>query len=160
MVQRTFVLIKPDGVQRSIVGRVIQRFEDAGFKIVGMKMKWVDSDFSKKHYREHVEKPFFKGLDEFIRQGPVVAFVLEGVNAIENVRKIVGGTEPKGAAPGTIRGDYAHVSYEYADRKGIGVKNIIHASANKEDAEYEIGLWFTAEELHTYKTVHDVHLFE
>jgi nucleoside-diphosphate kinase len=106
------------------------------------------------------QKPFFKGLDEFIRHGPVVAFVLEGVNAIENVRKMVGGTEPKGASPGTIRGDFAHVSYEYADRKGIGVKNIIHASANSDDAEYEISLWFTPEEIHSYKTVHDMHLFE
>lgn len=160
MIERTFVMLKPDAVQRQLSGQILTRFENAGFKIVGLKMKWVDAEHSKKHYAEHAEKPFFKGLDEFIRAGPVVAFVLEGVNAIENVRKIVGSTEPKGAAPGTIRGDYAHVSYGYADEKGIGVKNLIHASADKKDADREIALWFTDAELHSYKSVHDAHILE
>jgi nucleoside-diphosphate kinase len=160
MIQRTLVLIKPDGVQRSLSGRIIQRFEDAGFKIIGMKMVWVDKDFSKKHYADHVDKPFYKGLEEFITAGPVIAMVLEGVDAIENVRKIVGGTEPKSAPPGTIRGDFAHVSYGYADSKGIGIKNLIHASGNEQDAKREVELWFKPEELHSYKTVHEIHINE
>lgn len=160
MIQRTFVMLKPDAVQRQLTGQILTRFENAGFKIVALKMQFVSEEHSKKHYAEHVDKPFFKGLDEFIRAGPVIAFVLEGVNAIENVRKIVGKTEPKGAAPGTIRGDYAHVSYGYADEKGIGVKNLIHASADEADAEREIGLWFDDNDIHSYKSVHDTHLLE
>ena len=159
MIERTFVMLKPDAVQRQIVGRIIQRFEDAGLKIVGMKMQYIDEEFSKKHYKDHVDKPFFKGLDEFVREGPVIAIVIEGINAIENVRRIVGSTEPKSAMPGTIRGDFAHVSYAYADEKGKAVKNLIHASGNKEDAEYEINLWFKPEEIHTYNTVHEKHVF-
>ncbi len=159
MIERTFVMLKPDSIQRQIVGRIIQRFEDAGLKIVGMKMQWIDEEFSKKHYKDHIDKPFFKGLDEFVREGPVIAMVIEGINAIENVRRIVGSTEPKSAMPGTIRGDFAHVSYSYADEKGKAIKNLIHASGNKEDAEYEINLWFKPEEIHTYKTVHEHHVF-
>lgn len=159
MIERTFVMLKPDAVQRQLVGRIIQRFEDAGLKIVGMKMQYIDEEFSKKHYKDHVDKPFFKGLDEFVREGPVIAIVIEGINAIENVRRIVGSTEPKSAMPGTIRGDFAHVSYAYADEKGKAVKNLIHASGNKEDAEYEINLWFKPEEIHTYNTVHEKHVF-
>ncbi len=159
MIERTFVMLKPDAVQRQLVGRIMQRFEDAGLKIVGMKMKFIDEEFSKKHYKDHVDKPFFKGLDEFVREGPVIAIVIEGINAIENVRRIVGSTEPKSAMPGTIRGDFAHVSYAYADEKGKAVKNLIHASGNKEDAEYEINLWFKPEEIHTYNTVHERHVF-
>ncbi len=159
MIERTFVMLKPDSIQRQLTGRIIQRFEDAGLKIVGMKMQWIDEEFSKKHYKDHVDKPFFKGLDEFVREGPVIAMVIEGINAIENVRRIVGSTEPKSAQPGTIRGDFAHVSYSYADEKGKAVKNLIHASGNKEDAEYEINLWFKPEEIHSYKTVHEQHVF-
>ncbi len=160
MIERTLVLIKPDGVQRGIAGQVITRFENAGLKIVGMKLAWVDSDFSKKHYAEHVEKKFYKALEAMLTQGPVLAFVLEGVGAVELVRKIVGPTEPKAAPPGTIRGDFAHMSYSYADDKEIGLKNIIHASDKLETAKVEIGLWFKEEELHTYKSVHDLHVLE
>jgi len=159
MIERTFVMLKPDAVQRQLTGRIMQRFEDAGLKIVGMKMQWIDEEFSKKHYKDHIDKPFFKGLDEFVREGPVIAMVIEGINAIENVRRIVGSTEPKSAQPGTIRGDFAHVSYSYADEKGKAIKNLIHASGNKEDAEYEINLWFKPEEIHSYKTVHEQHVF-
>ena len=128
--------------------------------MVGMKMVWVDKEFSQKHYAEHVEKPFYTGLETMITMGPVLALAVEGVDAIANVRKMVGGTEPKTAAPGSIRGDYAHVSYGHADEKGIGVKNLIHASANTEDAEKELALWFKEEDVHTYKTVHEVHIAE
>ncbi len=159
MIEQTFVAIKPDGVQRALIGECIKRFENAGLKIIGLKMVWVDREFSKKHYAEHVEKPFYKGLEEFIVSGPVVAMVLEGINAIDTVRKIVGGTEPKTALPGTIRGDFAHHSYSYADKKGIAIKNIIHASGSKDDAAREIELWFTKQELFKYKTVHEEHTF-
>ncbi|MBT4650906.1 nucleoside-diphosphate kinase [Candidatus Woesearchaeota archaeon] len=160
MIERTLILLKPDTVQRGICGEIISRLERAGLKIVGMRMVWADRDFAKQHYAEHLEKPFYKGLEDMIVMGPVIAMVLEGVEAIELVRKMCGATEPKSANPGTIRGDYAQVSYGHADKRGIGIKNIVHASANKKDAQIEVGLWFTPEQLHTYKTVHEVHVFE
>ena len=160
MIERTLVLLKPDAVQRGLMGEIIMRFERVGLKVVGAKMVWADKDFSKKHYAEHVEKPFYKGLETVITSGPVLALVIEGIESIATVRKMVGATEPKGSAPGTIRGDYAHVSYGYADLKGIGIKNLIHASANASDAEREVALWFKNDELHSYKTVHDVHVLE
>ena len=163
MIEQTLVLIKPDGVQRALVGKIISKFEDAGFKIVGLKMKWADHEFALKHYTEDLAKRrgehVRNQMVEFISSGPVVAIVLEGVNAIENARKIVGSTEPRAALPGTIRGDYSHVSYEYADSKKAPVKNIIHASSDANDAAYEISLWFHDEELHSYKTVHDLHIY-
>ncbi len=109
----------------------------------------------KKHYKEHVEKPFYKGLEAMITEGPVIALVLEGVHAVELVRKMVGGTEPKSALPGTIRGDYAHMNYARADGKGIALPNLIHASDSPEGAEKEIGLWFSESEVFdNYETVH------
>jgi len=157
MIERTLILLKPDAVQRSISGEVISRFERAGLKISGIKMVWVDKDFSKRHYSEHVEKEFYPGLEKMITEGPVIAIALDGINSVEVVRKMVGPTEPKNALPGTIRGDYSHVSYSYADEKGIAIKNIIHASGNSEEAKKEISLWFSVEELHNYKTVHEIH---
>jgi nucleoside-diphosphate kinase len=157
-IERTLVLFKPDAVQRGLMGELLTRFERAGLKAVGMKMVWADKAFSQKHYAEHTSKPFYKGLEDVITSGPVLALVLEGIEAIALVRKMVGATEPKSSPPGTIRGDYAHVSYGYADAKGIGIKNLIHASANADDAKKEVPLWFTANELHSYKTVHDVHI--
>ncbi len=160
MIERTLVLLKTDAVQRGIMGKILMRFEDAGLKMVGARMIWADKAMSEKHYAEHVEKPFYPGLENLITAGPVLAFVLEGVEAIALVRKMVGSTEPKGAAPGTIRGDFAHASYGYADQKGIALKNLVHASADKKDAEKEIALWFRPEELHSYRTVHDLHILE
>lgn len=160
MIQRTLVLIKPDGVQRGIAGQILTRFENAGLKIVGAKMVLVDAAFSKKHYAEHVQKKFYKALEAMLTQGPVLAFVLEGVEAVALVRKMVGSTEPKTAPPGTIRGDFSHMSYAYADSKDIGLKNIIHASDSVDSAKTEIMLWFSPSELHTYKSVHDVHVLE
>jgi nucleoside-diphosphate kinase len=157
-IERTLVLLKPDAVQRGLMGEILTRFERAGLKVVGAKMVWADKAFSQKHYAEHLEKPFYKPLEAILTSGPVLALVLEGVEAIALVRKMVGSTEPKSSPPGTIRGDYAHVSYGYADAKGMGIKNLIHASANASDAANEVTLWFTANELHSYKTVHDVHI--
>ena len=159
MIEKTLVLLKPDTVQRALVGNVITRFENAGLKMVGLKMHWVNKEFSKKHYADHTKKPFYKGLETFITEGPVIAIAIEGLHAVETVRKIVGGTEPRKATPGTIRGDFSHHSYEYTDKKGIAIKNLIHASDSVENANKEIKLWFLAEELHTYKTVHEKHVF-
>ncbi len=157
--EQTLVLIKPDGVQRGLVGEILKRFETVGLKIIGIKMVAVDKDFSRKHYAAHIEKPFYKGLEKFITEGPVVAMVLEGLHGVELVRKIVGGTEPRSAQPGTIRGDYSHHSYEYTDKKSIAIKNLIHASGTVEEAEKEVALWFGIDELHKYQTVHEKHLF-
>jgi len=159
MMEQSLVLIKPDGVQRALIGRILQRFEDVGLKFIGMKMVWVDKEFSKKHYKAHIEKPFYPGLEAMITEGPVLAIAVEGLHAVEIIRKIVGGTEPKSAQPGTIRGDFAHHSYAYTDGKGIAIKNLIHASGNKEEAIQEIKLWFSEKELHSYKTVHEKHVF-
>ncbi len=157
MMERTLILVKPDGVERGLIGEILTRFEKVGLKIIGMKMVWIDKEFSKKHYAAHVEKPFYKGLEAFIVSGPVVAMVLEGIEAVDLVRKLVGATEPKSSAPGTIRGDYAHHSYGYADKKGIAIKNLIHASGSKDDAKAEVALWFTPKEMHSYQTVHEKH---
>jgi len=159
MIERTLVLVKPDGVQRKLVGEIIARFEKVGLKIVGMKMVWIDKEFSKEHYKAHVGKSFYPFLEEMITEGPVVAMVLEGVHSVEAVRKMVGATEPHQAAPGTIRGDYAHVTTEYANGKKTGVKNLVHASGNDAEAVEEVKLWFKPDEMHTYNTVHDIHLF-
>lgn len=160
--ERSLVVIKPDGVQRGLVGRVIQRLEDAGLKIVAMKMVHVDEQFAKDHYFDIAERrgeQVFKYNVDFLTAGPVVAMVLEGVQAIESVRKIVGSTEPKAAAPGTIRGDFAHQSYQWSDQEQKVVKNLIHASSSPEDAQKETKLWFEDPEIHTYQTVHETHTF-
>lgn len=157
MIEQTLVLLKPDAVERGIMGQIISRLENAGLKIIGMKMVWVDKNFAKKHYSAHVDKNFYKYLEEFIISGPVVAMAVEGLHAVEIVRKIVGGTEPKTAPAGTIRGDFAVHSYEYTDKKRISIKNLIHASGNKKEAKEEIKLWFKKEEMHSYKTCHEKH---
>ena len=159
MMERTLVLIKPDGVQRGLMGEIVTRFEKVGLKIVGMKMQWVDKLFARKHYAAHVEKKFYPGLEAMITEGPVLAMVLEGLHAVELIRKMVGATEPKSAPPGTIRGDYSHHSYAYTDAQGKSIKNLVHASGNLEEAKQEIALWFKEEELHTYKTVNEMHVF-
>lgn len=159
MMEKSLILIKPDGVQRGIIGKILMRFEDAGLKFIGMKMVWVDKEFSKKHYSAHINKPFYVGLEKMITEGPVLAVAIEGIHAVEIIRKMVGGTEPKTALPGTIRGDFALHSYEYADSKGIAIKNLIHASGTKEEGKSEVALWFNKDELHTYKTVHEKHVF-
>ena len=162
MLQQTLVLIKPDGVQRGLMGEIIKRFEQRGLKIVGMKMVQVQKSQAEKHYTEDIAKRrgehVRKWLLEYITEGPVVAMVLEGLHAVEAVRKIVGPTEPRTAPPGTIRGDFALHSYDFADKKEKSIRNLIHASGDKKDAEAEIKLWFKKEELHSYPTVHDVHI--
>lgn len=159
-VQRTLVVLKPDSVGRSITWEIISRFERAWLHIVGMKMLRPDKDFLFHHYEtigtmvtRHGEKIFDDTVKTMMRS-PIVAIVLEGVEVVEYVRKIVWSTEPKGAAPGTIRGDYAHMSYGYANQIGIGIPNLVHASGNAEEAEREIAHRFTSEELFEYDPLH------
>lgn len=158
--ERSLVFVKPDGVERGLVGEIISRFERVGLTIVGMKMVWIDSDHAKKHYSAHVGKSFYSAVENYVTSGPVVAMVLEGHNAVKLVRKLVGGTEPNSAAPGTIRGDFSHMTYEFSDGEGshLGLRNIIHASGNLEEAKDEINLWFKPEELYNYELVLNKHM--
>lgn len=162
MIQKTLVLLKPDAVQRGLSGRIIERFENAGLKIVAVKMVWADVNLANKHYFDLGERrgpEVKKRMVEFLtRSGPVLALVLEGIEAVEVVRKIVGGTEPKTALPGTIRGDFAHLSLAYGDSKNKGVPNLIHASGSLEEAKKEIELWFKPEEIHSYKLSYEEHV--
>jgi len=148
--ERTFVMIKPDGVQRRLIGKVIERLEQSGLKIVAMKFLHVSRQLAEKHYEVHKGKPFYDGLIKYITSGPVVAMVVEGLNAIERVRTLVGATDPQKAAPGTIRGDYA---------QHIG-RNIIHASDAKETAEKEIKLWFSDDEIVSYSMIDEEWIYE
>jgi nucleoside-diphosphate kinase len=161
MVERTLLVIKPDGVQRGLTGEIIKRFETVGLKIVGMKMLWIDESFAEKHYSDIKTRrgqKVFDMLMGLITMGPVVAMVLEGIDVVEVVRKMCGTTEPKTAAPGTIRGDYAHVSFAYSDEVSQAVRNVVHASGTKDEAKAEIALWFKTEELFSYPAVHDIHI--
>ena len=151
--ERTLIIFKPDSVQRGIVGEILSRFEKAGFKIVGAKMLKPDYDHYFKHYEDIGKmvsrrgKKVFDITLEMMNEGPVIAFVLEGVEVVALVRKMVGATEPKSALPGTIRGDYAHMSFAHADKHEVGIPNILHASGDVEEAKAEIAHWFSEEEL-------------
>ncbi len=148
--ERTFVMVKPDGVHRGFIGEIISRLERKGLKIVGMKMTKISTELAKEHYAEHKEKPFFNNLVDFITSGPVVAMVVEGKNAIKVVRNLVGATNPAEAAPGTIRGDF-----------GLDVgRNIVHASDSPSSAEREISLFFKPEEIVEYEKVDEKWIYE
>ncbi|MFB6213078.1 MAG: nucleoside-diphosphate kinase [Candidatus Nanohaloarchaea archaeon] len=154
-VETTFVALKPDAVKRGLVGEIISVVEDAGFKISGMKMVRATDQLLEQHYEEHVDKPFYEGLAEYMKEGPIVALAVEGVHAVENLRKIVGDTSAREAHPSTIRGRFGHMSMEHADAAGKNYKNLIHASATPEEAEKELDIWFEDEELHDYRTAHE-----
>jgi nucleoside-diphosphate kinase len=135
--ERTFLAIKPDGVQRGLVGNIIQKLESKGFQLVGLKMTQVSRELAEKHYAEHSQRPFFPGLVDFITSAPVIAMVWEGKGVIATSRKMIGKTNPLDADNGTIRGDY-----------GVDVgRNIIHGSDSTENSDREISLWFKPEEL-------------
>src|SRR4051812_4963148 len=151
--ERTLVLLKPDAVARGLTGRLLQRFEDAGLKIVGTKMVRMDADLAKRHYFDLEERfgaSVFEVTAGFMPSGPVIALALEGVEAVANVRRLVGSTFPNQAPPGTIRGDFAHTSKAYTEAQHSVVANLIHASGNVEEAKYEVELWFSASELFDY----------
>lgn len=187
--ERTLVIIKPDGVQRVLIGEIIQRFERVGLKIVAMKMVQTDAATTEKHYsldpdwkrkvgektlrsREEqggavdesaataVGERILKQLIRFMTAGPVVPMVLEGVHAVQLTRKLVGGTEPFSSDVGTIRGDFVLDSYELANSAKRAIRNVVHASSDTEEAEKEIALWFRSEELLTYETAHERILYD
>lgn len=160
-VERTLILFKPDAVQRGVVGEITTRFERVGLKIVGTKMISPSKEHYHKHYEEigqvitrRGEKVFNNVLDN-MTDGPVIAMVLEGIEAVDLVRKLVGSTEPKSAAPGTIRGDFSHMSYGYGDAQDKGIPNLIHASGDQDDAKKEIPHWFSEDELYDYSVLHE-----
>jgi len=144
-VQRTLVLVKPDGVQRGLVGAIIARLEGRGLKLIGLKMMRITKDVASRHYAEHQGKPFYDGLIAFITSGPVVAMIWEGREAVSVVRSLVGATDPLKAAPGTIRGDLA---------LDLGM-NLIHGSDSPSRAQTEITLFFESNELHEYERTAD-----
>lgn len=138
--EKTFLMVKPDGVQRNLIGEIVSRFEKKGFQLVGAKLMNVSQDLAEEHYGEHKERPFFGELVDFITSGPVFAMVWQGENVIATARQMMGKTNPAEAAQGTIRGDY-----------GLTVgKNVIHGSDSPESAEREIGLFFGADGLLSY----------
>lgn len=148
--EQTLVVIKPDGVQRGLVGPILTRFEQRGFRILGLKLVTVSKSMAEQHYAVHREKPFFGELVNYIGSGPVVAMVLEGVEAIKSVRLMVGATRPYEAAPGTIRGDYALTP----------LRNLIHASDGPETAKAEIALWFPGNDVQSYTRAIDQWIYE
>ena len=186
--QQTLVVIKPDAVQRTLIGEIIQRFERVGLKIIAMKMMLADTDLIERHYsldpewkRKAGEKALKEkdpegkvdeekaveignkvlgGLKRFMTAGPVVAMVLEGVHAVFLTKKLVGGTEPFSSDVGTIRGDYVLDSYVLADTSNRAIRNVVHASSDSEEAEKEVELWFGKEELLAYKTAHEHILYD
>ncbi len=139
--ERTLILVKPDGVQRQLIGRILARYEERGLKVAGLKLVHIDRDLAERHYAAHREKPFFTGLVDFIVSGPLVALAVDGPNAIAVVRAINGATRPHEAAPGTIRGDFALETGQ----------NIVHASDSPESAASELELWFQPDELLEYE---------
>ncbi len=193
MIERTLVLVKPDGVQRALVGEIIKRFENRGLKIVGLKLAQIKEDFAKKHYKttdqqivgmgektlkaasdagnmekvaavfgtenpRKIGEQIYQWLIGFITSGPVVAIVLEGNNAIEICRKTCGYTDPAKAEVGTIRGDFGHTGIEVWNVNKSPVRNLVHASGTREEAETEIKLWFNKSELISYKKIDDLHV--
>jgi nucleoside-diphosphate kinase len=159
--ERTLILLKPDTVKRGLIGEIISRFEKAGLKIIGMKMVSPSEEHYYHHYetisklKSRISEDVFNKNSNFMMSGPVVAIVLEGAEAVTVVRKLVGSTEPKSAQPGTIRGDYSHISYEHSNNRNAALPNIVHASGNKEEAEQEVAHWFSEQELFDYQTVHE-----
>lgn len=148
--QRTLIIAKPDAVQRALVGEIIARLERKGLKLIGLKMMSLESELLQKHYAEHLEKPFYAGLEEFMKSSPVVVMAWEGFECVSSVRTLVGATNPRAAAAGTIRGDFS---------MGTG-RNLIHASDSKESGEREVALFFDGSELFEYEKSEYMHIYE
>lgn len=147
--QKTLVLIKPDGLQRGLIGQITERFERKGLKLIGLKMIRLDDVILEEHYSHLVDKPFFQGIKEFMKSSPMVAMIWEGIDAVDQVRTIVGATKPKEAVPGTIRADFA-----------MSVpSNLIHASDSAESAEVEVKRFFKADEVFEYDKTEYLHVY-
>lgn len=160
-IERSLIVFKPDAVQRGIVGEILTRFEKVGLKIVAAKMLQPSKDHYFHHYENIGKMISRRGQKAFdvtlsmLNAGPVIAFVLEGVEAVALLRKMVGATEPKSALPGTVRGDYAHMSFGHADENDVGIPNLIHASGDVDEAKAEIAHWFSESEIFSYETSHE-----
>ena len=161
-IEKTLIIFKPDALQRGFVGEILTRFEKAGLKIVAMKMLNPDYDHYYHHYETIGKMVSRRGEDQFkvqlgaMQEGPVIAAILQGVEAASLVRKMVGATNTKEAAPGTIRGDYAHASLDYVNEHGVALPTLMHASGDAEEAKEEIAHWFSESEIYdTYETVHE-----
>jgi nucleoside-diphosphate kinase len=150
MMEKTFAMVKPDGVQRGLVGKIVQRFEERGLKICAMKMMKIQRELAERHYAEHQGKGFYEPLLSYITSGPVVCMVLEGENAVASVRAMMGKTNPQDAAPGTIRADFSQVTG----------RNIVHGSDSPESAKREINLFFNDYEVQKYDKIDESWLFE
>jgi nucleoside-diphosphate kinase len=150
MIERTFVMVKPDGVARGLVGRIVQRFEDRGLKLSAMKLMRIPRELAERHYEEHKGKGFYEPLLSYITSGPVACMVVEGENSVAVCRSMMGKTNPQDAGPGTIRGDFAQVTG----------RNIIHGSDSSESAKREIKLFFNDYELQNYELPSEAWLFE
>ncbi|CAH1372879.1 nucleoside diphosphate kinase [Tenebrio molitor] len=148
--ERTFIMVKPDGVQRGLVGKIIQRFEEKGFKLVALKFVWPSEELLKQHYADLASRPFFPGLVKYMSSGPVVPMVWEGLNVVKTGRVMLGATNPADSAPGTIRGDLCIQ---------VG-RNIIHGSDAVESAKKEIALWFGEKELINWKPANEGWIYE
>lgn len=159
--EQTLIILKPDALLRGLAGEIITRFERVGLKIVATKMLRPDYEHYYHHYENIGKMISRRGQSAFdvtlamMQEGPVIAIVLEGINAVEQVRKMVGTTEPKSAAPGTIRGDYAHVSFAYANENALAIANLIHASGDVAEAKEEIAHWFSESEIFDYEATHE-----
>ncbi len=187
--ERTLVIVKPDGVQRSLIGEIVGRYERTGLKLVGLKMLVPSPEFVEKHYsldpewrvktglktiesyKKKAKTPpsedplevtevILKNLKKYLSAGPVVAMVWEGIHAVGIVRKVTGGTEPLTSDVGTIRGDLTIDSYEISDVDGRAVRNLLHASGSPEEAEKEIAFWFAPEELFDYRLLNEAILYD
>jgi nucleoside-diphosphate kinase len=148
--ERTLIIAKPDALQRGLVGEIIQRLENKGLKLIGIKMLALDSELLQDHYKEHLEKPFYAGLEDFMKSSPVVIMAWEGYECVDSVRTLVGATNPREAEAGSIRGDFAI---------GTG-RNLIHASDNKESGNSEVNRFFKADELFEYDKSEYLHIYE
>jgi nucleoside-diphosphate kinase len=159
--ERTLIVFKPDAVMRGVVGEILARFERVGLKIVAAKMVRPDYEHYHGHYqdigtlKDRAGEKIFETTVKGMLEGPVIAMVLEGIEAASLVRKMVGATEPKSAAPGTIRGDYTHISYAHSNEHETTIPNVIHASADPEEAAKEIAHWFSDDEIFEYENVHE-----
>lgn len=187
--ERTLVVVKPDGIQRGLVGEIIKRYEQSGLKLVGIKMTVPTAEFVEQHYtvdpewrvktgmktiesyRKNGKQPpsedptvitgiILANLKKYLSAGPVIAMVWQGMHAVGIVRKITGGTEPLTSDVGTIRGDYTIDSYQVSDVDGRAVRNLIHASGSSEEAEKEIALWFKTEEIHDYRLINEAMIYD
>ena len=156
MYQKTLVIFKPDGVQRRLLGRMLERFESCGLKVHAVRFMQATVEQTRAHYREHTSKPFYPQLEFYLTSGPMLVLVLGGSGAIAKVRALVGATDPSAAAPGTIRGDWSHkMLVMTGPNNGRVLRNLIHASSKAADAAHEISVWFKPEEVLDYRMPDD-----